>query len=116
MKKLSLRKNFPEFNLNSIYSTKIACERKNAIACASAVARTFPLYSAKTSKNNTTKERDGVVSFIYTDEQSTQLEPSQEEIKCFNVLAKSIRLTAKIVDTPCAEMTTDHFLEVVFIL
>ena len=30
----------------------------------------------------------------------------------FNLLAKYVRLTARIIETPCAEMTTNHFLDV----
>jgi probable aminopeptidase NPEPL1 len=89
----------------------IACEKTNGIACASAVARTFPIYSRKTTKNDPNKLRNVQVLFMFTDNSEISY-PSQEEVDCFSTLAKSIRLAAKIVDTPCAEMTTNHFLEV----
>ena len=37
---------------------------------------------------------------------------TQSEVDCLNSTAESVRLAAKIVDTPCNEMNTDHFLEV----
>ena len=94
----------------SIHETlkKIVCERKNAIASAAAVARCFPLYSSKTGESKCI--RNVTVTFAFTDD--TACNPNHDEIATFNILAESIRLTAKIIDTPCAEMTTDHFLDV----
>lgn len=90
----------------------IACERKYSIACASSVARAFPLYSSKTSNNESSNQRNVTISFIFTDGTGKNQSPSDDEIACYNAIGESVRLTAKIVDTPCAEMTTDHFLEV----
>ena len=89
----------------------IACERKYSVACASSVARAFPLYSSKTN-NESPNQRNVTVSFIFTDGTGKSQSPSDEEVACFNAIGESVRLTAKIVDTPCAEMTTDHFLQV----
>lgn len=90
----------------------VACERKHSIACASAVARAFPLYSSKTNSNESKNQRIVNVSFIFTDGDCKDPNSSDDEIACFNAIGESVRLTAKIVDTPCAEMTTDHFLQV----
>lgn len=89
----------------------ISCERKYGIACACAVARAFPLYSRKTSKTN--KPRNVTVTFLFSDEirNNTGNEQSNDDdIKCFNAMGESVRLSAKITDMPCAEMNTDHFL------
>lgn len=90
----------------------VACERKYSVGCAAAVARAFPLYSSKTSNNESKNQRNVTVSFIFTDDGCKSPNPSDDEAKCFNAIGESVRLTAKIVDTPCAEMTTDHFLQV----
>jgi probable aminopeptidase NPEPL1 len=90
----------------------VACERRNAVACANAVARAFSLYSKKTGGKSGDKQRNVNVAFLFVDSNLTQLHATSDEVTCFNVLAKSVRLTAKIVETPCADMTTDHFLEV----
>jgi probable aminopeptidase NPEPL1 len=84
------------------------CERKNGIASAAAVSRCFPLYSSKTGESKSV--RNVTVAFAFTDDSACI--PSHDEIVAFNILGESIRLTAKIIDTPCAEMTTDNFLEV----
>jgi probable aminopeptidase NPEPL1 len=86
------------------------CEKKNSVATACAVARAFPLYSAKTSEKK--EERNVNVSFLYVDQNGSKSWPNEDDIKCFNALTQSIRLTAKIVEKPCAEMNTDLFLEV----
>ena len=88
----------------------VACERRNAVACACAVARAFSLYSAKTGEDKKTT-RNVSVSFLFVESQAS-INPTNEETACFNVLAHSVRLTAKIVETPCADMTTNHFLDV----
>lgn len=79
------------------------------MANACAVARAFPLFSAKTS-STPNKERNVSVSFLFVDDNKVE-NPTDEETNCFNVLSKSIRLTARIVETPCADMTTNHFLD-----
>ena len=89
---------------------KIACESKNRLASACAVARAYPLFSAKTDEKG--KERTVNVTFLYTDEPSNLATPSEEDVKAFKSLADSIRLTAKIIDMPCDIMSTDDFLTV----
>ena len=55
------------------------------------------------------------IAFIYTDniKETSSMSPDDEDIKCFNAISYSIRLSAKITDMPCAEMNTDHFLNVI---
>lgn len=95
----------------------IVCERDNAVACAAAIARAFPLFTAKTGRghNDSNKPRHVQVSFLFKQE-ANYAHASTQEIECFATLARSIRLTAKIVDTPCADMTTNHFLDVKFLI
>jgi probable aminopeptidase NPEPL1 len=91
----------------------VVCERKNAIANCCAIARTYPLFSAKTSQNDASKTRFVSVSFYFVDGETTW--PTEQELKCYNVFAQSVRLSAKIVDMPCADMNTDSFLNVRYI-
>ena len=50
------------------------------------------------------------VEFILVGSVTTPLSP--EECKMLEQAAESIRTAARIVDTPCNEMNTDHFLQV----
>lgn len=89
----------------------IACERKNSVACACAVARAYPLYSRKTIDTN--KPRNVTATFLFTDEIKNKTGDglsNKDDIDCFNVMSESVRLSAKITDMPCAEMNTDDFL------
>lgn len=93
----------------------IICEKANAIAYVSAISRAYPLFSRKTTKNDFSKPRIVQVLFFYTNDIELKY-PSKEDTNCFNVLSKSVRLTARIIDTPCAEMTTDNFLDASFFI
>lgn len=89
----------------------VACERRYSIACACAVARAFPLYSRKTSDTN--KSRNVNVTFLFSDEiknKTGQELSNDDDVRCFNAMGDSVRLSAKITDMPCAEMNTDDFL------
>lgn len=98
----------------------IVCERNDVFPAASAVARAFPLYSRKTNQSNSNSvDNQGVdkkstpytvtVEFILVGNATTPL--SAEECKMLEQAAESIRTAARIVDTPCNEMNTDHFLQ-----
>ena len=68
-------------------------------------------------KSETNEARTVTVSFlIVSDEEGGLVQASDEEVECFGVLAESVRLTAKIIDTPCSEMNTDNFLDEVKIV
>lgn len=86
----------------------VACERQNAIANVSAIARTFPLFTGKTDEN---KRRSVYVSFVFTDSGVDQLsyQLTDDELKCYRAISESVRLSAKITDIPCGNMNTDHF-------
>jgi len=93
----------------------VACERKNSIACACAVGRAYPLYSRKTVDTN--KPRNVMVTFLFSDElrnNSGNGLANNDDLECFSAMSESVRLSARITDTPCAEMNTDDFLNVNF--
>lgn len=89
----------------------VVCEEANAVAYIPAISRAFPIYSQKTNNIDFSESRTVQVLFIYID-QGKIVYPDNKDIECFNILSKSVRLTARIIDTPCAEMTTDNFLDV----
>ena len=79
------------------------------------------MYSRKTNQSNSNSvDNQGVdkkstpytvtVEFILVGNATTPL--SAEECKMLEQAAESIRTAARIVDTPCNEMNTDHFLQV----
>ncbi|KAH3769018.1 probable aminopeptidase NPEPL1 [Dreissena polymorpha] len=84
----------------------VVCERRDTFALAAAVGRTLPLFSAKS--NSSWQSRTVTVEFLIVGDDPRPLEDA--DIKCLEDLAFSIRLTAKIVDMPCADMHTDAFL------
>lgn len=86
---------------------------------AAAVARAFPLYSKKTSlsnkgaTNSASAEKKPVtvfVEYVLTGNNASPL--SEEECLMLQQASESVRSAARIVDTPCNEMNTDHFLQV----
>ena len=89
------------------------CKRSDAFALGCAVARAFPLYSKKTcsKRSSILSQRTINVEFVFVGENDTGLDKS--ELDCLTVAAESVRLSARIVDTPCNEMNTSHFVEVV---
>jgi probable aminopeptidase NPEPL1 len=93
----------------------IACEKRNSIACASAVARVFPLFTTKTKHDTVNMERKVNVAFYFTDTPNLGFSATSEDVECYSTIGMSVRLTAKIVDSPCADMTTTHFLNVIII-
>lgn len=88
----------------------VVCERKNSIANACAIARTYPLYTTKTDEF---KKRNVHVAFVFTDSDVDQAtyKLSNDEINCFKSLSDSVRLAAKITDIPCMAMNTNNFLD-----
>lgn len=106
---MSLCKALEDASYIKLSILKIVCERSDAFALGMAVPRAFPLYNRKTSvkKNSNKKIR---IEFLFVGENTTALD--EDEVKCLNTAADSVRLAAKIVDAPCSEMNTNHFLEV----
>ncbi|XP_055592895.1 probable aminopeptidase NPEPL1 [Uranotaenia lowii] len=96
-------------------SIVIVCTRDNLFASGCAVARAFPLYSRKTSKEGGGKDRNDkgatlvTVEFVLVggDGKDTV---TDEDCNVLDYAAEGIRLTAKIVDAPCNEMNVSGFL------
>lgn len=93
----------------------IVCEQNDVYASACAIARAFPLYSRKSNAQSNGIEKSTVtVEFLIVPNNGTSppegTELSPEELKCIENAAAGIRLAARIVDTPCNEMTVDDLL------
>jgi hypothetical protein len=93
--------------LNDQLDVVMVCERKDVFAAAAAITRAFPLYSRKSSWN---ARPEGVVNVEFALVSGEQL--AREDLKCLEDLAEGIQLASRIVDTPCCEMNTLHFLSV----
>ncbi|XP_077982867.1 putative aminopeptidase NPEPL1 [Glandiceps talaboti] len=88
----------------------LVCERSDVFASACAVARAFSLFSRKSGSTKSSKARTVTVEFVLVG--AGKDNPLTEaEAQALETTANSIRLTARIVDTPCNEMNTDHFLQ-----
>ena len=87
------------------------CERSEAFASACAIARAFPTYSRKSSWAKLAS-KTVTVEFVFVG--SNDLPLSREDAECMNVVADSIRLSARLVDMPCQEMHTSAFVQVIF--
>ncbi|XP_026801410.1 probable aminopeptidase NPEPL1 [Pangasianodon hypophthalmus] len=84
------------------------CEQSDVFASACAIARAFPLFTRRSTSCTMEKKRV-TVEFVIVGQENSHLDPST--IKSLNNVADGVRLAARIVDTPCNEMNTDHFLE-----
>ncbi|GMT05349.1 hypothetical protein PENTCL1PPCAC_27523, partial [Pristionchus entomophagus] len=84
-------------------SIVIVTEYAHALANVAAVARCFPLYTRKTT-TQTLKEIN--VEVVFTDKQV-----SGEDMAALESVATSIRTTARLIDTPANELTTDAFVD-----
>ena len=71
--------------------------------------RAFPIYNKKTFKSAASQKRI-LIWFLFVGENTDALD--QSEVDCLNAAGQSVRLTAKIVDAPCNDMNTSHFVEV----
>ncbi|XP_033626307.1 probable aminopeptidase NPEPL1 [Asterias rubens] len=87
----------------------IVCERSCVFASACAAARAYPLFSRRLgSKGSST--RVVTIEFILVGENSSK-PLTDGDIQTLAVTADAVRQSARIVDTPCNEMNTDHFLQ-----
>ena len=115
---------------------QIVCPRSDTVASVCAVARALPLYSRK-SGNGTPRTvtlefllvsdsagrgRAGAMGELANHTMSSALGQASsngpvhlltaDERECVSDVADSVRLTARITDTPCLEMDTSHFIKV----
>ncbi|MGH0187675.1 UNVERIFIED_CONTAM: hypothetical protein FKN15_025898 [Acipenser sinensis] len=88
---------------------QMVCERSEVFASACAIARAFPLFTRRSSATRRTDKRVVTVEFIIVGQDSGPLDAPT--LECLANAADGVRLAARIVDTPCNEMNTDHFLE-----
>ncbi|KAI5108926.1 putative aminopeptidase NPEPL1, partial [Silurus meridionalis] len=84
------------------------CEQSDVFASACAIARAFPLFTRR-STSCTTEKKHVTVEFLIVGQDGNHLDPFM--LETLNSTADGVRLAARIVDTPCSEMNTDHFLE-----
>jgi len=80
--------------------------RAELFASACAIARVYPEYNMKTS-STPSAPRTVTVEVILASGECL----SREELDILDGAAKSVRLTARIVDAPCSVMHTDAFLQ-----
>lgn len=82
----------------------IVCPYADTLASASAVARSYPLFSMKSPKAQ--KKVEVRVEFIIVDSDNMQL-----DYDLLQSVADGVRMTACIVDKPCNMMGVSHFLQ-----
>ncbi|KAJ1123113.1 hypothetical protein NDU88_001586 [Pleurodeles waltl] len=87
----------------------MVCERSEVFASACAIARAFPLFTRRSCASRRTEKKRVTVEFLLVGQDNGPLEV--ETLKCLESAAEGVRLAARIVDTPCNEMNTDHFIE-----
>uniref|UniRef100_A0AAZ3NMK2 Cytosol aminopeptidase domain-containing protein n=1 Tax=Oncorhynchus tshawytscha TaxID=74940 RepID=A0AAZ3NMK2_ONCTS len=87
----------------------VVCERSDVFASACAIARAFPIFSRRSASSRRTEKKEVTVEFITVGQDNGPLDPTI--LQCLANAADGVRLAARIVDTPCNEMNTDHFLE-----
>ncbi|KAK3860955.1 hypothetical protein Pcinc_033018 [Petrolisthes cinctipes] len=86
----------------------LVCERVDLLATACGVARAYPTYSRKTA-SAAPQDHTITVEVILVGKGDAPL--NDEDIKVLNDAVYSVRLAARIVDTPANEMHTDAFIE-----
>merc|ERR1719225_470499 len=119
----SITKIIKTLTSSSNESIVIVCRRENVYASGCAVARAYSSYTRKTTGDppNVTsrggKEALVNVEFLIVDEDGeaeSKAVPSQlseEDIRALETSCEAIKISARIVDTPCNEMNTDAFVE-----
>ena len=98
---------------------QVVCDKKNIFASGCAVVRAFPLYSRKTRRPTDTSCKSSYRVEFLAFEKDNLIGPSDfskpelaDVTKTLDEVAYGIQLTARIVDTPCCDMNTEHFLSV----
>ncbi|KAM4582691.1 putative aminopeptidase NPEPL1 [Fundulus diaphanus] len=86
----------------------VVCERSDVFASACAIARAFPLFTRRSASTRRTEKKHVTVEFVLVGGDSSL---DEAELGCLSNAADGVRLAARIVDTPCNEMNTDHFLD-----
>jgi len=95
----------------------IVCERQDMFASGCAAARAFYDFSRKTkvSVNKLKEPKKATVTvtveFLFVSDNNDDNKVDKEEIITLERIANAIKMTARIVDTPCNDMNVNHFLE-----
>ncbi|XP_028659523.1 probable aminopeptidase NPEPL1 [Erpetoichthys calabaricus] len=87
----------------------VVCEQTTVFPSTCAIARAFPLFNRKLSLSDCCDKQKVTVEFILCEPNDGPL--SKSMLMCLTNVAESIRMAARIVDTPCSEMNTDDFLQ-----
>lgn len=116
----------------------MVCERSDVFASSCAIARAFPIFTRRSNSARRADKKLVTVEFVIVGGDSSPLNVSELEVlncdtffihkqpvsirntdcirssssQCLSNAADGVRLAARIVDTPCNEMNTDHFLVV----
>lgn len=78
-----------------------------------AAARAFYDYCRKTKVKEQKKSSVTVtVEFLIVPDNNGDNKVDQDEIATLERIANAIKMTARIVDTPCNDMNVNHFLDV----
>ncbi|KAJ8374944.1 hypothetical protein SKAU_G00055240 [Synaphobranchus kaupii] len=87
----------------------VVCEKTSVFASACAIARAFPLFSRLSGHNPLDTGYRVTAEFVCVEPNKEPL--SSATLMCLSRVAESIRLAARIVDSPCSEMDTEQFLQ-----
>lgn len=87
----------------------MVCERRDVLASACAIARALPEYNCKASCSNSFS-RSVTVEFILVGP-DCENPLSNSDLDCLHTITSGVRLSARVVDTPCSEMHTDAFVD-----
>ncbi|XP_055508009.1 probable aminopeptidase NPEPL1 [Leucoraja erinacea] len=87
----------------------MVCEYADVFASGCAISRAFPLFSRRSGASRRTDKRVVTVEFLLVGQNNGPIDATA--LECLESAADGIRLSARIVDTPCNEMNTDIFIE-----
>lgn len=87
----------------------LVCKESELVACASAIARHYPMFSMRNMRSSSNKTvRTVQVQVVICGEQTSS---DEAIVSCLNDLATSVRCAAQIVDKPCNIMNTTTFVQ-----
>jgi len=116
----SITKLVKSLTSGSTEAVVVVCRQEDVYASGCAVARAYSLYNKKTVgdlpnvQGRQEREVQVSVEFLIVDENTEKVSPSvlsKEDMTVLESSSEAIHLTARLVDTPCNEMNTDHFVE-----
>lgn len=87
------------------------CERNDLFASACAAVRAFPLFSKKSNQKDLDTSIVNIEFILIENDELSSHKLSENDINCLDNAVRGIRLTARIVDTPCNEMNVSRFVD-----